>query len=64
MTNMLVKPTAQELEKDFQDGADYYIFNAGEFTASNFLPDVVNDAAVSLNFEQGKMVILGTQYAG
>lgn len=29
MTNMLVKPTEEELEKDFADGADYYIFNAG-----------------------------------
>jgi phosphoenolpyruvate carboxykinase (ATP) len=29
MTNMLVKPTLQELERDFNDGADYYIFNAG-----------------------------------
>ena len=29
MTNMLVKPTPQELEQDFADGADYYIFNAG-----------------------------------
>jgi phosphoenolpyruvate carboxykinase (ATP) len=29
MTNMLVKPTAQELNEDFADGADYYIFNAG-----------------------------------
>lgn len=64
MTNMLIRPTKQELEKDFNDGADYYIFNAGELQTSNFLPDVVNDAAVSLNFAQGKLVILGTQYAG
>lgn len=29
MHNMLVRPTLQELETDFSDGADYYIFNAG-----------------------------------
>jgi hypothetical protein len=29
MTNMLVKPTPQELNEDFADGADYYILNAG-----------------------------------
>lgn len=64
MTNMLIRPTQAELDRDFQDGADYYIFNAGEFRASKHIPDVVNDVAVSLNFEQGKMVILGSQYAG
>lgn len=64
MTNMLIRPTQAELDRDFQDGADYYIFNAGEFRASKHIPEVVNDVAVSLNFEQGKMVILGSQYAG
>ena len=64
MTNMLIRPTQAELDRDFQDGADYYIFNAGEFRASKHIPQVVNDVAVSLNFEQGKMVILGSQYAG
>lgn len=29
MHTMLVRPTVQELEKEFSDGADYYIFNAG-----------------------------------
>ena len=64
MTNMLIKPTPAELERDFSDGADYYIFNAGEFMANKHIPDVTGDVAVSLNFEQRKMVILGTQYAG
>lgn len=64
MRNMLIMPTQAELDKDFSDGADYYIFNAGEFTANKHIPGVVNDAAISLNFEQGKMVILGSQYAG
>jgi phosphoenolpyruvate carboxykinase (ATP) len=64
MTNMLIRPTQQELDRDFADGADYYIFNAGEFAANKNIPDVVNETAVSLNFELGKMVILGSQYAG
>lgn len=64
MRNMLIRPTEEELARDFQDGADYYIFNAGEFGANRHIPDVINDTAVSLNFEQGKMVILGSQYAG
>jgi len=29
MHNMLVRPSLQELEREFSDGADYYIFNAG-----------------------------------
>jgi phosphoenolpyruvate carboxykinase (ATP) len=64
MTNMLIRPTQAELDRDFAGGADYYIFNAGEFRANKHIPDVVNDTAVSLNFELGKMVILGSQYAG
>lgn len=64
MTNMLVKPTQKELTEDFADGADYYIFNAGEFKANKMIPDVGSDTCVALNFAQRKMVILGTQYAG
>jgi phosphoenolpyruvate carboxykinase (ATP) len=29
MRNMLIIPTAQELEKDFSDKVDYVIYNAG-----------------------------------
>ena len=64
MTNMLIRPTKAELEKDFADGADYYIFNSGEFGANKHIPGVVSETAVSLDFQQRKMVILGTQYAG
>lgn len=64
MHNMLVRPTLQELEREFNDGADYYIFNAGEFHANQNIPGVVGKEAVSLNLQQRKMVILGSQYAG
>lgn len=33
MRNMLIRPTEEELKTDFADGADYYIFNAGEMPA-------------------------------
>lgn len=64
MHNMLVRPTIQELEEDFSEGADYYIFNAGEFHANPKIPGVTGKEAVSLNLKQRKMVILGSQYAG
>ena len=64
MRNMLIKPSKKELQEDFAEGADYYIFNAGEFHANTSVPGVNIKTAVSLNFQQRKMVILGTQYAG
>ena len=64
MNNMLVRPTIKELEEDFSEGADYYIFNAGEFHANKYIPGVVGNEAVSLNLQERKMVILGSQYAG
>jgi phosphoenolpyruvate carboxykinase (ATP) len=67
MKNMMIKPTEEELKKDFADGADYYIFNAGEFPApsTGILPGVSKSGTcVSVNLSERKMVILGTQYAG
>lgn len=64
MTNMLIKPTTKELETDFSSGADYIIFNAGEFGANKYIPGIVSETAVSIDFQQKKMVILGSQYAG
>lgn len=64
MHNMLVRPTIQELQEEFAEGADYYIFNAGEFQANKHIPGVKGSEAISLNLQQRKMVILGSQYAG
>ena len=33
MKNMMIRPTEEELERDFSDGAGYHIFNAGEFNS-------------------------------
>jgi hypothetical protein len=38
------------LKEDFSDGADYYIFNAGEFPSNKMIPDVGMDTCVALNF--------------
>ena len=62
MHNMLIRPSAEELG-DFGE-PDYVIFNAGEQPADPSLSDVSSETSVSLNFETGQFVILGTQYAG
>lgn len=62
MHNMLIRPTAEELA-DFGD-PDYTIFNAGQASADTSIEGVNQTTSVSLNFEAGEMVILGTEYAG
>jgi phosphoenolpyruvate carboxykinase (ATP) len=62
MHNMLMRPTPQELEH-FTD-PDYVIYNAGSFPADTNTAGVTSETSVSLNFESGEFVILGTQYAG
>jgi len=44
MRNMMIVPSYEELRKDFALGADYYIFNAGEFPSptTGLIPDVGN----------------------
>lgn len=62
MNNMLIRPTAEELA-DFGE-PDYVIYNGGEQNADTETPGVGSETCVSLNFETGQFVILGTQYAG
>jgi phosphoenolpyruvate carboxykinase (ATP) len=62
MHNMLIRPTAGELQ-DF-GRPDYVIYNAGPFRADPSTPGLTSDTNVTLNFETGEFVILGTQYAG
>jgi len=62
MNNMLIRPTAEELA-DFGE-PDYVIYNSGEQSANPETPGVSSETCVSLNFETGQFVILGTQYAG
>lgn len=68
MQNMLIRPTVEELERDFAGDVDYHIINAGtnlvmiigEMSASNRIPGVVSETCVSVNLTDQKMVILGT----
>lgn len=62
MHNMLIRPAEAELA-DFGD-PDYTIFNAGQAKADTVIDGVENETSVSLNFDAGEMVILGTEYAG
>ncbi|MCG5499823.1 phosphoenolpyruvate carboxykinase (ATP) [Ectothiorhodospira lacustris] len=62
MQNMLIRPTAEELESYGEP--DYVIYNAGRTAADTGIPGVKNSTSVSLCFERREFVILGTEYAG
>ncbi|HMO15388.1 MAG TPA: phosphoenolpyruvate carboxykinase (ATP) [Pirellulaceae bacterium] len=62
MHNMLIRPTAAELQSF--GTPDYIIYNAGQRRAEKSIPGVTSETSVSINFESGEMVILGTEYAG
>ena len=62
MRNMLIRPTVAELAAF--GTPDHVIYNAGEAAADPKIPGVTSQTSVSLSFEQGEFVILGTQYAG
>jgi len=62
MHTMLVRPTDDEL-RSF-GAPDYTIFNAGQFPANLHTAGMTSKTSVVLNFEQGEMVILGSEYAG
>ena len=54
--------------KNNRDGADFYVFNAGDFLAPSHKMiegvDPKSKVCVAMNFTERKLVILGTQYAG
>jgi len=62
MHNMLIRPKKQQL-KTFAE-PDYVIYNAGETLADTQVDGVESETSVSLSFEKGEIVILGTEYAG
>jgi len=62
MNNMLIRPTAKELE-DFGT-PDFTIYNAGQFPANRFTAGMTSTTSVEVNFKRKEMVILGTEYAG
>jgi phosphoenolpyruvate carboxykinase (ATP) len=62
MHNMLIRPTAAQLA-DFAQ-PDYVIYNAGQATADTTVPGITSPTSISISFERGEFVILGTEYAG
>ncbi len=62
MSNMLIRPTEQELE-DFGT-PDLVIYNAGGFPANRYTTGMTSKTSVDLSLEHGEVVILGTDYAG
>ncbi len=62
MHNMLIRPSADELAQFGKP--DYVIYNAGQRVADASIEGVDSPTSISLNFESGEMVILGTEYAG
>ena len=62
MHNMLIRPTADELAAFGEP--DYVIYNAGQAPANPKTPGMTSPTSVSISFERGEMVILGTEYAG
>jgi phosphoenolpyruvate carboxykinase (ATP) len=62
MQNMLIMPTAEELENFGEP--DYVIFNAGGFPANMYTSEMTSKTSVDVHLERKEIVILGTQYAG
>jgi phosphoenolpyruvate carboxykinase (ATP) len=62
MHTMLIRPTAEELETFGEP--DYVIYNAGEFPANRLTAGVNSKTSVDISFEDGEVIILGTEYAG
>lgn len=62
MHNMLIRPTREQLESFGEP--DIVIYNAGSHPADPAVEGVTSKTSVSINFDRGEMVILGTEYAG
>lgn len=62
MTNMLIRPTPEELENFGEP--DFTIYNAGQFPANPHTKGMTSSTSVEINFKDMEMVILGTEYAG
>ncbi|GEQ70576.1 hypothetical protein JCM33374_g4254 [Metschnikowia sp. JCM 33374] len=62
MTNMLIRPTPEELENFGEP--DFTIYNAGQFPANIHTKGMTSATSVEINFKDMEMVILGTEYAG
>jgi phosphoenolpyruvate carboxykinase (ATP) len=62
MHTMLIRPSKDELATFGKP--DFVIYNAGEFPANLHTEGMTSKTSVALSFEDGEVVILGTEYAG
>ena len=62
MHNMLIRPTAAELERFGHP--DYVIYNAGQFPANVLTEQIASRTSIDLSLERREQVILGSEYAG
>ncbi|MDX1477039.1 MAG: phosphoenolpyruvate carboxykinase (ATP) [Saprospiraceae bacterium] len=62
MQNMLIMPTREELAEFGEP--DYVIFNAGRFPANRYTSHMTSKTSIDVHLERGRVVILGTEYAG
>ncbi|GLC41483.1 hypothetical protein PLESTB_001006800 [Pleodorina starrii] len=62
MHNMLIRPTAEELENFGEP--DFVIYNAGAFPANKYTNFMTSQTSIDLSLKHKEMVILGTMYAG
>ncbi|MEM7676707.1 MAG: phosphoenolpyruvate carboxykinase (ATP) [Myxococcota bacterium] len=62
MRNMLIRPTAEELETFGQP--DFVVYNAGRVPANSHTEGMTSKTSVAVSFERKEVVILGTEYAG
>lgn len=64
MKQMLIRPTSDEIVKDFKNGPHVTIINAGEFFADPQIEGVGSRTCPAVDYTNNEMVILGTHYAG
>ncbi len=62
MHQMLIRPTDEQLASF--GTPDFVIYNAGRFPANRFTTGMTSSTSVDVSFENGEVVILGTEYAG
>lgn len=66
MKNMLIRPTQEELARDFADdkNIDFHVFNAGELVLPQPIKDTNGSTSVQCNMTDKTYTIIGSQYAG
>ena len=62
MHQMLIRQTDEQLANF--GPPDFVIYNAGRFPANRFTTGMTSKTSVDVSFENGEVVILGTEYAG